>query len=521
MMKRHVLDTIGRRWTLQQHWYAAAFFKRPISSSRLGYEPNASHMPPFTPKDNTTTGDLLSMHHSSQWSSNQIHASLRDHSVFTWGASDAIRESCVLAKRAEGVYIYDHDDKPILDWGAGAVCSNLGHSVPAPIREAIAQQLEELDFVYGDFYVTEIRARLCRLLAQISPADLNGFLFACSGAEATEAAIRMARRYTNRPKIMSRSRSYHGGTTAALSLTGDPRTWAVASPGFVKLVDPFPFTFSWGDNPQEMVERSLGALHDQILTEGPDQIAAIFLESITGANGWMLTPTAYMQGVRALCDHYGILMICDEVMTGFGRSGHMFGFQNFEGVLPDMYTFAKGTTAAYLPLSGVAVRDHIFDHFRKNPIGYGSTYSAHPVCCAAAYATLQHILQINLVEHVKAVEPVMVVGLQKLVQNHPSVKSARTTGLGGGFDLADKHGNFLVFMHQSNQGIALLKKTMLQNGLVTLVRGHHVHCTPPLIITAEEVRSSIQHTYLLTYLALSFSSLVKITLLDCKLYHSR
>jgi taurine---2-oxoglutarate transaminase len=496
MMRRQVLGAVARRWMFPKKWQGgAAFFSTQSSSSNLGYEPNATHMPPFTPQDNMTTGmnDPSTIHGSTNqpWSSDQIDAAIRNHSVFTWGASDAIRESCVTAKRAEGVYIYDHDDKKILDWGAGAVCSNLGHSVPLAIRQAIQQQLEELDYVYGDFYVSEIRARLCRLLAQISPADLNGFLFACSGAEATEAAIRMARRYTKRPKIMSRSRSYHGGTTAALSLTGDPRTWAVdaTTSGFVKLLDPFPFTFSWGKDQEEMIQRSLGALHDQILTEGPDQIAAIFLESITGANGWMLTPTPYMQGVRALCDHYGILMICDEVMTGFGRSGHMFGFQNFEGVLPDMYTFAKGTTAAYLPLSGVAMRDHVFNHFRENPIGYGSTYSAHPVCCAAAYATLQHVLQINLVEHVRSVEPVMVAGLQRLVENHPSVKSARTTGLGGGFDLADKHGNFLVFMHQSNQGIALLKKTMLQNGLVTLVRGHHVHCTPPLIITAEEVSS--------------------------------
>ncbi|CAB9518434.1 phosphohydroxy-L-lysine phospho-lyase [Seminavis robusta] len=465
------------------------------SGSTLGYEPNYSHMPKFEPKDNQSTpGVDTALHESSSWSTDALNTAIRDHSVFTWGPSDAIRKSCVLAKRAEGVYIYDQDDKQYLDWCAGAVCSNLGHSVPAEIQHAIQKQVQELPFVYGDFYVSEIRARLCHLLAQISPGSINGFLFASSGSEANEAAIRLARRYTGRHKIMSRSRSYHGGTSSALGITGDPRTWAVDATisGFVKIIDPFPFTFDWGSNEEEMVERSLGALHHQILTEGPQQIAAIVLESITGANGWMMTPPAYMQGVRALCDEYGILLVCDEVMTGFGRSGRMFGFQHFDGVLPDMYTFAKGTTAAFLPLSGVAMQDHVFDYFRENPTGYGSTYSAHPVCCAAAYATLQHILQIDLVEHVRSVEPVMKAGLERLVAKHPSVKAARTTGLGGGFDLAGKDGNFLIWMHETSPGLALFKQAMMDNGLVTLIRGHHVHCTPPLIITAEEIEEGIE-----------------------------
>jgi taurine--2-oxoglutarate transaminase len=296
-------------------------------------------MPKFEPRDNSTGFYDKAQHSQESWTAEQINDAIRDNSVFTWGASDPLRKSAVLAARAEGVYIYDQNDNKILDWSAGAVCSNLGHDVPQVILDAVNKQMQEVPFVYGDLYVTEIRARLCRLLGQISPADLNGFFFATSGSEANEAAIRMAQRYTGRTKIMSRSRSYHGGTTSALGMTGDPRTWAVDSstPGFVKIIDPFPFTFEWGSGEEEMVERSLGALHHQILTEGPGQIAAIILESITGANGWMLTPTGYMQGVRALCDRYGILMVCDEVMTGFGRTGHMFGFQNFEGVVPDMY----------------------------------------------------------------------------------------------------------------------------------------------------------------------------------------
>ena len=277
--------------------------------------------------------------------------------MFAWGASDALYKSSIVVQRTEGVYIYDDSGNKILDWSAQAVCSNLGHDVPQSIRDAVTKQMAENAFVYGDLYTTEVRARLCHLLGQISPADLNGFLFASGGAEANEAAIRLARRYTGRPKVMSRARSYHGSSTSSLAMTGDPRSWALDAsvPGFVKIMDPFPFTFKWGDTEQEMVERSLGALHDQILTEGPEQIAAIFLESITGANGWMMTPTAYMQGARALCDKYGILMVCDEVMTGFGRTGHMFGFQNFEGVVPDMYEEAVGslTPPQYMSVDGL------------------------------------------------------------------------------------------------------------------------------------------------------------------------
>ena len=161
------------------------------------------------------------------------------------------------------------------------------------------------------------------------------------------------------------------------------------------------------------------------------------------------------------------------------------------GLFVRRFTFAKGVTAAFLPLSGVAVRDHVFDYFRENPVGYGSTYFAHPTCCAAAYATLQHIIQTNLVQHVKSVEPVMKEGLARLVDKHPSVKSARTTGLGGGFDLAGKDGNFLMYMHEASQGVAVLKEAMRRNGIVSLMRGHHVLCTPPLVITAEEVCSFV------------------------------
>ena len=226
-------------------WIGAA--SRAVFSS-LGYEPNTNHMPNFKPQDNSTGFYDKTVHAEESWSAQQIDDAIRDNSVFSWGASDPLRKSTILARKTEGVYIYDDSGNKILDWSAQAVCSNLGHDVPQSIRDAVTKQMAENAFVYGDLYTTEVRARLCHLLGQISPADLNGFLFASGGAEANEAAIRLARRYTGQPKVMSRARSYHGSSTSSLAMTGDPRSWAVDAsvPGFVKIMDPFPFTFKWG-----------------------------------------------------------------------------------------------------------------------------------------------------------------------------------------------------------------------------------------------------------------------------------
>lgn len=192
--------------------------------------------------------------------------------------------------------MYDHDGKEYIDWCSGAVCINLGHTMPPQIKEAIVEQLDRSAFIYGDIASTDVRARLCQLLKELSPGDLNGFFFASGGSEANESAITMAKRFTGRSKIMSRYRSYHGGTPSGLAATGDPRTWAVdtTQTGFIKIQDPFPFNFDWADNEEEAAARCLGALHEQILYEGPHNIAAIVLEMITGANGWLKAHPIFM-----------------------------------------------------------------------------------------------------------------------------------------------------------------------------------------------------------------------------------
>ena len=456
------------------------------------FQPNlpGSKMPGFRAKDNSTGNVDMNKHKKEDWSRNEIEQAMKDNSVYSWGATDPIHALAVHVERAEGVYLYDSDGKKYIDWSAGAVCSNLGHTVPEQIQAAAAKQMEEIAFVYGDLATNNARARLCGLLAELSPGNLNGFFFASGGSEANECAIRAARRYTGRPKIMSRPRSYHGGSTSSLAMTGDPRNWFVdgTASGFVKMVEPFPLHFKWDDDVEKASEKCLNALHDQILFEGPHSIAAIVLEAITGANGWLKTPTSFMQGVRALCDEYGILLISDEVMNGFGRTGKMFGFQHYDGVMPDMYTFAKGVTSAYLPLSGVGMSDEIFDFFRTTPLGYGSTYFAHPVCCAVAYETLKYTIDNDIVGNVQNVAKVMEDEMAKMVEAHPSVKQARVVGLGAGFDLAGKDGNFLMNMHEVHPGVQFLKQRFKDEGLITLMRGHHVHCTPPLIINEDEIK---------------------------------
>lgn len=398
-----------------------------------------------------------------------------------------------LIERGEGPYLIDSTGRKYIDFSSGAVCGNLGHTVPQEIISAINDQLSKTPFVYSDTYMFETRARLSSLLSDVFPGDLNAFIFMNSGAEANECAIRMARHMTGRPKIMSRHRSYHGGTMATLHMTGDARTHYVTSQapatGFLKIFDPLPLSFDWAPN-EDMntaVTRCLEHLHEQIIHENPNTIAAIVMESITGTNGWLIPPAEYMQGVRALCDQYGILLICDEVMVGFGRTGKWFGFQQWPGVMPDMVSFAKGVSSSIQPVSGVAMRPHVQEHFQTHPIPYGSTFCHHPVGMAAAYANVKYLLDNDIVQNAANMESVMAEEMSRIVEKHPTVKAARIVGLAGGLDMQNPNdGTFMP-------GPEVLKfRKMMRDlpgkGLITLSRDHFVHTTPPLNSTEEQIR---------------------------------
>src|SRR5262245_40744901 len=312
--------------------------------------------------------------------SDEIIALSKKHTIFEWVAQNTVDPIAI--DRAQGVYFWTPEGKRFLDFNSQLMCINIGHGDPRVVR-AIHDQLEKVAYVTPSM-VTEPRARLGAKLAEIAPGDIDVFFFTNGGAEANENAIKIARAYTGRPKILSRYRSYHGGTAAAMAATGEPRSWSQPSmPGFVHVLDPYHgIERGW-----DAAESSLRYLDEIVQLEGPHTIAAILLEPVTGTNGVLVPPDGYLQGVRALCDKYGILLIADEVMTGFGRTGEWFAVDHWK-VVPDLITMAKGLTSAYVQLGAVGMRQRIADTFQDRPFPGGLTYGSHPVACAAALATI-------------------------------------------------------------------------------------------------------------------------------------
>jgi taurine--2-oxoglutarate transaminase len=355
--------------------------------------------------------------------------------------------------------------------------------------------MQEVPYMYSGMGMVPVRARLSKLMAELMPGDITGFLFPCGGSEANEAAIRIARRYTKRHKILNQYRSYHGGSSTTLGATGDfRRAFSEGSVnGFVKFFNPQPLGFSWGETDGEVTEMALKALEEQILLEDPETIAALMLESIVGSGGVLVPPVGYMEGVRALCDKYKILLIADEVMTGFGRTGEIFAFQHFDNVLPDIVTSAKGLTGAMLPLSMVGVRENIKRWFHDNPLGWGATYHAHPVAMACAYESVKYMIEQKLPERAKTLEPIMMEEINGIVERHPSVKAGRAIGLFGCLDLQGKDGRAIQPLGMPfTPAVQTLKQALVRNGIMGMFRPPLLHCTPPLVITEPELRDGFQ-----------------------------
>eukprot|EP00968_Pinguiococcus_pyrenoidosus_P024734 scaffold5013_cov273-Pinguiococcus_pyrenoidosus.AAC.10 len=400
--------------------------------------PDSHPLPQLQPRDNQYDPSRVSTAHwdESAWTPDEIRAAQHEHVVATWGPTNAIKNAPILV-RGEGVYLYDVNDKQYIDWTSQAICTNLGYDVPPAVIEAVNKQLEALPMVYGGLGITEIRCRMARLMSEILPDEITGFLFPCGGGEANEAAVRIARRFTGRQKILTHYRSYHGGSTTTLAATGDFRRWfaEAGATGFVKMYNPTPFRFRWGEDEEKATEVALAALEEQILMEGPQTIAAVLLESIVGAGGTLLPTKGYMEGVRALCDKYNILYIADEVMVGFGRTGKLWGFQHYDGLVPDIVTSAKGLSAAYMPLAVVGMKQEIKEFFEANALGWGATYQAHPVALACAYECVKHLLKEDLAGNAARLESVMVEEIGRLVDTHPSVRQGRAAGLFGCIDL--------------------------------------------------------------------------------------
>jgi len=441
--------------------------------------------------------DLLSIsssHWDESWDEAAIRAATKAHCGATWTPSAVLDDLPILVK-GEGVHLYSADGRKFLDWTSQAVCTNLGYDVPPAVVDAVNKQLTELPHAYSGMAIVEARARLASLLSEMLPGPLTGVLFPSSGSEANEAAIRIARRYTGKHKILTQYRSYHGGSGASLAATGDFRRWyaEASSTGFIKAINPTPMMFSWAEaadaSPDEAAHRALAALEEQILLEGPETIAAVLLESIVGSGGAFLAPAEYMRGVRALCDKYGILYIADEVMVGFGRTGHLWGFQHYEGLVPDIVTSAKGLSAAYMPLSMVAMSAELHEHFRTTSVGWGSTYHAHPVALACAYECVKHLLKHDLVGNAARLEPVMRECTDDLVASHPSVRQGRVTGLFGCLDLQGVDGRYMQpLAGPPSPATQPFKRALMAEGIYGLVRPPLLHSAPPLVIDEPTLR---------------------------------
>jgi taurine---2-oxoglutarate transaminase len=332
----------------------------------------------------------------------------------------------------------------------------------------------------------EIRARAAQKLLKFSKLPFDSVFWINSGAEANENAFKIARAYTGRQKILARYRSYHGGTAAAIAATGEPRGWSQAAlPGFVHVLDPYHgIERGWGS-----AEESLRYLEEVIQLEGPQTIAAFILESVTGTNGILIPPDGYMQGVRKLCDEHGILMIADEVMSGFGRTGEWFAVNHW-GVVPDLITMAKGLTSAYVQLGAVGMRQGIADSFKDRPFPGGLTYSSHPLACATALATIAVYEEDKLIERARRTGVVMAELLADLAARHPSVGAVRSIGLFGIVELVrDRETRApMAPFNGTSPEMAALGKFLRESGLFTFVRWNYFFTNPPLSITEAELR---------------------------------
>jgi taurine--2-oxoglutarate transaminase len=412
----------------------------------------------------------------------EIVALSKKHTIQEWSAQKSIDPIPVAGAR--GVYFWTPEGQRFLDFNSQLMCVNIGHGDPRVIA-AIQEQAATLAYA-NPFMATEPRARLGAKLAEIAPGDIDVFFFTNGGAEANENAFKIARAVTGRPKILARYRSYHGGTAGAIAATGDPRRWSQpAMPGIVHVLDPYHgIERGW-----DQADAALQYLEEVIQLEGPETIAGFILEPVTGTNGILVPPDGYLQGVRDLCDKYGILMIADEVMSGFGRTGAWFAVNHWN-VVPDLLTMAKGLTSAYVQLGAVGLRRPIADHFSARVFPGGLTYNSHPLACAAGLAAIAVMEEDALVDKARATGEVMAGLLADLAARHPSVGAVRSIGLFGIVELVRNRATRtpMAPFNGTSPEMTELGAFFRREGLYTFVRWNYFFTNPPLCITEGELR---------------------------------
>jgi len=409
----------------------------------------------------------------------------KKYTLFEWSAQSKVDP--IPVARAKGIHFWTPEGKRFIDFNSQLMSVNIGHGDERVIQ-AIIEQAQTLAYA-NPFMATEARARLGQKLAEITPGDIDTFFFTNGGAEANENAIKLARFYTGRHKIIARYRSYHGATAGSISLTGDPRRWAVEPgiPGVVHVMDPYHgIERGW-----ESAESSLAMIEETIQLEGPQTIAAFILEPVTGTNGILVPPDGYLEGVRKLCDKYGIVMIADEVMSGFGRTGEWFAVDHWK-VVPDLISMAKGLTSSYLPLGAVGMRPKIAKHFTDKVFYGGLTYNSHPMGCAAALATIRVYEEDHLIDNARKMGAVLKSLGVDLQEKHPSVGAVRSIGLFGIVELvrSQKTRQPMAPFNGTSDEMAALGKFFRENGLYTFVRWNTFFTNPPLCINESQMREA-------------------------------
>ncbi len=418
-----------------------------------------------------------------------------NYNLYSWSAQGKINP--ITVAKMEGIYFWDEDGKKYYDMSAQLVNSNLGHGNKKVIQ-AIKDQADKMAYV-APSYSIDVRSEVAKKLVDIAGPNFKKVFFVNAGAEANENAIKMAKAVTGKWKIFSSYRSYHGATFGASMLTGEPRRFIAEPgvPGFIKFDGPYAYRAPKQcnfKNEEDITDFYLTLLENQLLYEGTHLIAAIFLETVVGSNGILIPPKGYLEGVRALCDKYDIMMVCDEVMAGFGRTGKWFAFQNWNAV-PDMITFAKGSTCGYVPFGGVIVNERIANHFKDNKMFCGLTYSAHPIGCAAAIATMDVYKDEKIFDNVLKVGKVLGELLEDIKAKHASVGDARYIGLFSIIELVKDKATRepIVPFGKDPEGIMGKIVGMLKaEGFSTYSHENMIHISPPLIITEAELREALK-----------------------------
>lgn len=423
---------------------------------------------------------------------NEIKETQKKYVLQSWSKQGNINP--IPVEKAEGIYYYDFDGNRYTDMASQLVNLNLGYG-NKDIADAIKEQVDKYCYI-GPSIASEPRAELAKMIIDLLPDTFGKVFFTNAGADANENAIKIARMFTGRKKVFSRYRSYHGSSFGAGNLTGEPRRYPLEPgiPGFVKFFDPYiyrePIEFK---SEEEATKYYLTKLREQIIYEGPDSVAAIVMETITGSNGIIIPPKGYLPGVRKICDEFGIVMICDEVMAGWCRTGKMFAFENFD-VIPDIVTFAKGVTCGYVQLGGVAVSSEIAAYFDDNLLSCGLTYSGHPLACAAGVACVNYYSKANILENVNEVGKTLAKGLEELKEKHACVGDIRYIGLFSCVELVKNKATKEALVEYGKDPEGIMGKViglLKERKFMTYSHENMVFVCPPLIITKEQLTEEL------------------------------